>query len=53
MACIAFLVSTSIAQDNSNAQGDYTISIGGGQPDAGAPGATAHFHVDGQYALPE
>ena len=35
------------------AQGDYTISIGGGQPDTGAPGATAHFHVDGQYALPE
>jgi len=35
------------------AQGDYTISIGGGQPDTGAPGATGHFHVDGQYALPE
>jgi len=35
------------------AQGDYTISIGGGQPDTGAPGATAHFHVEGQYALPE
>ena len=35
------------------AQGDYTLSIGGGQPDTGAPGATAHFHVDGQYALPE
>jgi beta-glucosidase len=35
------------------AQGDYTISIGGGQPDTGAPGATGQFHVDGQYALPE
>jgi beta-glucosidase len=35
------------------AQGEYTLSIGGGQPDTGAPGATAHFHVDGQYALPE
>ncbi len=35
------------------AQGDYTISIGGGQPDTGAPGATGHFHIDGQYALPE
>jgi beta-glucosidase len=35
------------------AQGDYTISVGGGQPDKGAPGATGHFHVDGQYALPE
>ena len=35
------------------AQGDYTISIGGGQPDTGAPGVTAKFHLDGQYALPE
>jgi beta-glucosidase len=35
------------------AQGDYTISIGGGQPDTAAPVATAHFHIDGQYALPE
>jgi beta-glucosidase len=35
------------------ARGEYAISIGGGQPDTGAPGATARFHVDGQYALPE
>ena len=35
------------------AQGDYTISIGGGQPDTGAPGVAGHFHIDGQYALPE
>ncbi len=35
------------------AQGDYTISIGEGQPDTGAPDATGHFHIDGQYALPE
>ncbi|HZP07113.1 MAG TPA: glycoside hydrolase family 3 C-terminal domain-containing protein [Terracidiphilus sp.] len=35
------------------AQGDYTISIGGGQPDTVAPVASGHFHVDGQYALPE
>lgn len=35
------------------AQGDYTISIGGGQPDTGAPGVIGHFHIDGQYALPE
>ena len=35
------------------AQGDYTISIGGGQPDTGAPGLTGHFHIDGQYALAE
>jgi beta-glucosidase len=34
-------------------QGDYTISIGGGQPDTGAPGVTGRFHIDGQYALPE
>ncbi|HEY1809712.1 MAG TPA: glycoside hydrolase family 3 C-terminal domain-containing protein, partial [Acidobacteriaceae bacterium] len=35
------------------AGGDYTISIGGGQPDTGAPGVTGHFHIDGQIALPE
>ncbi len=35
------------------AQGEYTISVGGGQPDAGAPVATGKFRVDGQYALPE
>jgi len=35
------------------AQGDYTISIGGGQPDTGAPGAIGHIHIDGQYSLPE
>ena len=35
------------------APGDYTISVGGGQPDTGAPGVTGHFHIEGQYALPE
>jgi beta-glucosidase len=35
------------------AQGEYTLSIGGGQPDTGAPFATGKFHIDGQYALPE
>ncbi|KAA6460939.1 beta-glucosidase [Acidobacteria bacterium AB60] len=35
------------------AQGDYTISIGGGQPDTEAAGSVGHFHVEGQYALPE
>jgi len=35
------------------ADGDYTVSIGGGQPDTGAPVATGHFHVDGRLALPE
>jgi len=33
--------------------GDYTISIGGGQPETGAPAVKGHFHIDGQYALPE
>jgi beta-glucosidase len=35
------------------AQGDYTVSIGGGQPETAASVATGHFHIDGQYALPE
>ena len=35
------------------AEGDYTVSIGGGQPDTGAPGVSGHFHIDGQYALAE
>jgi beta-glucosidase len=35
------------------AKGDYTLSIGGGQPDTGAPVATGHFHIDGQIDLPE
>jgi beta-glucosidase len=35
------------------AQGDYTITIGGGQPNTGAPSTTGHFHIDGDYALPE
>ena len=35
------------------AQGDYTISIGGGQPDTGAPGVTGNFHVNGQLMLPQ
>jgi beta-glucosidase len=35
------------------ASGDYTITIGGGQPDTVAPSVNGHFHVDGQIALPE
>jgi beta-glucosidase len=35
------------------AQGDYTISIGGGQPDTGGSVATGKFHIRGQIALPE
>ena len=35
------------------AGGEYTISIGGGQPDTGAPGVTGRFSVQGQVDLPE
>jgi beta-glucosidase len=35
------------------AQGDYTISIGGGQPDTGASVVTGKFRIEGQVALPE
>ena len=35
------------------AQGDYTISIGGGQPDTGGRVVSGKFHVEGQIDLPE
>ena len=35
------------------ASGDYTISIGGGQPDTGAPGISGHFRIDSRVSLPE
>jgi beta-glucosidase len=35
------------------APGDYTVSIGGGQPDTGAPGVDGHFQIKGQIDLPE
>ena len=35
------------------AAGEYTICIGGGQPDTGAPVVSGHFQIDGQFALPE
>ena len=35
------------------AEGDYAISIGGGQPDTGAPSVSGHFHIEDQYALSE
>lgn len=35
------------------AAGNYTISIGGGQPGTGAPEATGHFHITSQIALTE
>jgi beta-glucosidase len=35
------------------AQGEYTLSIGGGQPDTGTATVTGKFHIDGSYTLPE
>ncbi len=35
------------------APGEYTLSIGGGQPNTGAPCVSGHFRVDGQLALAE
>jgi len=35
------------------AQGEYTISVGGGQPGTSAPAVDAHFTINGQIALPE
>src|SRR5579883_1572266 len=35
------------------AQGKYTISVGGGQPDTGAPVISGNFEVNGQITLPE
>jgi beta-glucosidase len=35
------------------AAGDYSINIGGGQPDTAAPSVAGKFHVDGQLALSE
>ena len=35
------------------AGGEYTIDIGGGQPDTGAPGVTGHFRIKDQISLPE
>jgi len=35
------------------AGGNYTISIGGGQPDTQAPSVSGHFHVNGRFGLPD
>jgi beta-glucosidase len=35
------------------AGGEYTLSIGGGQPDTGAATVSGRFHLEGQIALPE
>jgi beta-glucosidase len=35
------------------AEGTYTVSIGGGQPNTGAPAVTGTFQVMGTKTLPE
>ncbi len=35
------------------AEGDYSLSVAGGQPGAGNSGVNGKFHVTGTYALPE
>jgi beta-glucosidase len=35
------------------AEGAYTVSVGGGQPDTGAPAVAGSFKVSGTLALPE
>ena len=35
------------------AEGEYSVSVGGGQPNTGAPVAMGHFHVKGTVKLPE
>ena len=35
------------------APGEYTLTLGGGQPDSGAQGVSGHFRIEGQVALPE
>jgi len=35
------------------AEGDYSLSVGGGQPGTGSSTVSGKFHVDGTYALPE
>ncbi|HTS10943.1 MAG TPA: glycoside hydrolase family 3 C-terminal domain-containing protein [Candidatus Limnocylindrales bacterium] len=35
------------------AEGKYTVSVGGGQPDTAAPSVSGNFEVNGQLTLPE
>jgi beta-glucosidase len=41
------------AGDSIIAEGQYSVSIGGGQPDTGAPAITGRFQVKGTKKLPE
>jgi beta-glucosidase len=34
-------------------EGTYTVSIGGGQPNAGAPTVSTTFNIKGKLLLPE
>ena len=34
-------------------EGEFTLSIGGGQPGSGAPSVAHAFHVKGSFTLPE
>jgi beta-glucosidase len=34
-------------------EGDYTVSVGGGQPGTSAPSVTKTFHIEGSRMLPE
>lgn len=36
-----------------DAAGDYTVTVGGGQPGTSAPMADAHFFISGSHKLPE
>lgn len=35
------------------AEGNYDVTVGGGQPGTGSPGVTSSFNVNGTYSLPE
>ncbi len=35
------------------AEGDYSLSVGGGQPGTESPALSGKFHINGTYALPE
>jgi beta-glucosidase len=41
------------AGDPTIAAGEYTVSVGGGQPGTGAPTASAKLKIDGSLVLPE
>jgi beta-glucosidase len=48
-----FLGMVTEAGEPTIAEGPYSLTIGGGQPDTGAPGVTGSFVINGQLILPE